>query len=117
LAWTRRRGASDALDPEVVTGEEGRADVVVVVVAVVVVTGAGELVWASDIENAPSNAAVAKLNRFRGVAIVFMQGKNAAAVKAGSRPASRARKGAPVKGAKTPASANGAAFMPRARRR
>ena len=43
---------------------------VVVVVAVVVVTGAGEPVWASDTENAVSNAA-AKLNRFRGVAIIL----------------------------------------------
>jgi hypothetical protein len=29
------------------------------------------VVWACDIENAPSNAAAAKLNRFRGVAIYY----------------------------------------------
>jgi hypothetical protein len=59
-----------------------------VVVAIGVVTGAGELVWASDIESALSNAAAAKLNRFRGgVAILLCKRENAGAVKAGSRPA------------------------------
>jgi hypothetical protein len=48
--------------------------VVVVVVGVVLATGAGALVWA-DIDDALSNAAVTKLSLFRGVAILFMQKK------------------------------------------
>jgi hypothetical protein len=62
-------GASDVFDPAIETGEEGRVAEVVGLM-VVLETGTGELVWASDIENAPSNVAVTKPNRFRGVAIL-----------------------------------------------
>jgi hypothetical protein len=69
-------GASEVFVPETDTGEEGRVEdvVVVVVVGVVLATGAGALVWA-DIDDALSNAAVTKLSLFRGVAILFMQKK------------------------------------------